>query len=388
MPPRFSLTALMLGNFVTGIAVLAPAAMVLDLSEGLGVTIRDAGFLITAGAVVLCFASPLSAWLTSHIDRRLLLAGTLLVVAAGHVASAFAPDYYTLLVIRVAMLAVAALYTPQAAGTAALIVPEKQRAGAISFVFIGWSLAAAVGAPAISLFAAKVGWRETYELIAAVAMIAFVLQMLSLPSGLQGTPVSLGTWSAVARNRLIVLLLLITAVSVSGQFAMITYLGPLLVTLADANTETISLFFGIFGVCGLFGNVVATRSVGAIGAFVTSAICLISIFIGVLLWVLGEGMLAVMGVGVMFWGLGFAAGNSMQQARLAAAAPRLAPASIALNTSGIYVGQAVGSYVGGLLVARHLFSAIGWVAVGFMVASLFLLLLTRETPRMARQQNT
>ncbi|HXM30632.1 MAG TPA: MFS transporter, partial [Xanthobacteraceae bacterium] len=63
MPPRFALTSLMLGNFAVGLAVLAPAGMILELSRGLSVTIRDAGFLITAGAVVLCFASPLSAWL-------------------------------------------------------------------------------------------------------------------------------------------------------------------------------------------------------------------------------------------------------------------------------------------------------------------------------------
>jgi len=387
MPPRFSLTALLLGNFVTGIAVLGPAAMISDLSQGLGITIRDAGFLITAGAVILCFGSPLTAWLTGNFDRRLLLAATMLVLAIGHLASAFAPDYYTLLVIRVSMLSIAALYTPQAAGTAALLVPEERRAAAISFVFIGWSLAAAAGAPIIKLLASKVGWRETYDLIAAVATIAFALQMIFLPSGLKGTPVSLGTWSLLARSRLIVFLLLITALSVSGQFAMITYLDPLLVQLAGATPETISFFFLLFGGCGFVGNVIATRFVGALGAFVTSAICLVSIFVGVLIWALGQGALPVMGMGVIFWGLGFAAGNSMQQARLAAAAPLLAPASIALNTSGIYVGQAVGSYLGGLLIARDQFSAIGWVAVAFMVAALLLLAFTRESSALG-QQNT
>ena len=47
---RFAPTALMLGNFVTGCSVLAPTAMLHELSVGLGVTIRDAGLLITFGA--------------------------------------------------------------------------------------------------------------------------------------------------------------------------------------------------------------------------------------------------------------------------------------------------------------------------------------------------
>lgn len=80
MPPRFALTALMMGNFTIGISVLAPAGMLHELAQGLGVSIRDAGFLITAGAVVLCFGSPISAWLTSRFDRRLLLAVTLFIL--------------------------------------------------------------------------------------------------------------------------------------------------------------------------------------------------------------------------------------------------------------------------------------------------------------------
>jgi predicted MFS family arabinose efflux permease len=377
MPPRFALTALMLGNFAVGLAVLAPAGMILELSRGLSVTVRDAGFLITAGAAVLCFASPISAWLTSRFDRRLLLGASLFVLAAGHLASALAPDYFTLLTARVLMLAVGALYTPQAAGTAALIVSDERRAGAISYVFLGWSLAAAVGVPAINIFAAKVGWRETYAGLAALGMISTVLLAIYLPRGLQGTPVSLATWGAVGRNRLIVLLLAITAIQVSGQFAILTYLSPLLFKLTGAGAETTSLFFAIFGVSGFVGNIIATKIVGAIGAFRTSALSLGSIFVGLLIWVLGEGTLALMGAGALFWGLGFAASNSMQQARLAAAAPGLASASIALNTSGIYVGQAVGSFVGGFLIVREMLSAMGWTAVAFLVAALVILFFTR-----------
>jgi hypothetical protein len=48
-PLRFAPTALMLGNFVTGCSVLAPAGMLGELSSELDVTIRSAGLLITFG---------------------------------------------------------------------------------------------------------------------------------------------------------------------------------------------------------------------------------------------------------------------------------------------------------------------------------------------------
>src|ERR1700716_4533083 len=87
---RFAPTALMFGNIVTGCSVLAPAGMLAELSSGLGVTIRDAGLLITFGAIVLCVGSPVTAWLTSRIERRTLLGATLPILAPTNIASAFA----------------------------------------------------------------------------------------------------------------------------------------------------------------------------------------------------------------------------------------------------------------------------------------------------------
>ena len=122
---RFAPTALMFGNVITGCSVLAPTGMLVELSSGLDVSVSIAGLLVTFGAIVLCIGSPVSAWLTSRIERRTLLAVTLAVLALSNLASAFAPDYTSLLIIRLIMLAVGALYTPQAAGTAGLIVPEE-----------------------------------------------------------------------------------------------------------------------------------------------------------------------------------------------------------------------------------------------------------------------
>jgi len=156
---RFAPTALMLGNIVTGCSVLAPAGMLSELSSGLEVTIRDAGLLITFGAIMLCIGSPLTAWLTSRIERRTLLTATLAGLALTNAASALAPDYAILLIIRLIMLVVGALYTPQAAGTAALIVRPEKRGSTIAYIFLGWSLAAAVGLPLITFIASRYGWR-------------------------------------------------------------------------------------------------------------------------------------------------------------------------------------------------------------------------------------
>lgn len=378
---RFAPTALMLGNLVTGCSVLAPAGMLAELSAGLGISIHAAGLLITFGAVTLCVGSPLTAWLTSRTERRALLATTLAVLALGNLASAFAPDYTSLLIIRLAMLAVGALYTPQAAGTAALIVPAERRGSTIAYIFLGWSLAAAVGLPLITFIASGYGWRAAYGGIGALGCISLLLLLLRLPAGLKGAPVDLKTWAAVSRSRTILLLLAITMLQMSGQFVVFTYMGPLLNKLTGAGPDAIGSVFALYGICGFLGVVVATRIVDTSGPYRTSLLFTCLLLAGISGWALGAGSLVMMAGAVAVWGLGFASTNSMQQVRLVAAAPPLASATVALNTSVLYIGQAVGSAVGGLLFARELLHTLGFVAVGFVVLALILVVVTR--PRRA-----
>src|SRR4051812_34966384 len=373
---RFAPTALMLGNLVTGCSVLAPAGMLSELSSGLGVSIRDAGLLITFGAIVLCIGSPVTAWLTSRVERRTLLTATLGILALTNAASAFAPNYTSLLVLRLAMLAPGALYTPQAAGTAALIVRPERRGSTIAYIFLGWSLAAAVGLPLITFVASRYGWRAVYGGIGLMGGLGFLLLAWRLPSGLAGAPVDLKTWADVGRDRTIVLLLCVTTLQMCGQFVVFTFMGPLLTKLTQAGPDAVALVFLLYGVCGFIGIAIATRIVDSWGAYKTSVLFNALLLIGVTGWTLSAGIYPLMACSVAIWGLGFASTNSMQQVRLVTAAPTLASASVSLNTSVLYIGQAVGSAIGGVLYARALPRGSGYVSMGFVGMALMMVIVT------------
>jgi MFS transporter, DHA1 family, inner membrane transport protein len=374
---RFAPTALMLGNIVAGCSIMAPAGMLNELAESLDVSIRTAGLLITFGAVVLCVGSPMTAWLTGRIERRSLLMATLAVLAVTNLASAFAPNYATLLVIRLIMLAIGVIYTPQAAGTGALIVPAEKRGSTIAYIFLGWSLAVAVGLPLITFVASRYGWQIAYIGIGAGGIVSFVLLAWQLPRNLYAAPIALRTWIDLGRNRLIVLLLAITVLQMSGQFTIFTFMAPLLKQLTGAGADAIELVFALYGGFGFVGILIATRIVDAWGAYRTSVLFTSLLFAGVAGWALGAGIYALMVCGVVSWGLGFASANSMQQVRLVAAAPPLAPASAALNTSVLYIGQAIGSFVGGIFYARGLLHEQGFVGAAFVALALALVIASR-----------
>lgn len=379
---RFAPTALMLGNIATGCSILAPAGMLIELAADLDITVHTAGLLVTFGAIILCIGSPLTAWLTSRIERRALLAFTLAVLALGNIASAFAPDYAALLAIRLVTLAVGALYTPQAAGTAALIVPAEKRGGTIAYVFLGWSLAAAVGLPLITFLTSHYGWRAAYGGISIIAVASLLSLLWRLPKGLVGTPVDLKTWTELARNPVIVTLLGITTLLTSGQFAVFTYMGPLLSKLTHVGPDAVGLVFGIYGVCGFIGLVIISNIVDSWGPLKASVLSVGLVLAGVAGWALSAGFYSLTAAAVAIWGLGFASSNSMQQVRLVAAAPPLASASVALNTSCLYVGQAIGSAIGGLLYAHERLYGVGYAGAAFVALALVMVVLTRrlETP--------
>ena len=82
-----------------------------------------------------------------------------------------------------------------------------------------------------------------------------------------------------------------------GQFAIFAYMAPLLATLTGATPTQIGLVFGLYGVGGFLGNIIATRLVGSKGAYWTSLLSTSCLCAGALIFGLGAGfyvgMLAV-----------------------------------------------------------------------------------------------
>jgi DHA1 family inner membrane transport protein len=115
---------------------------------------------------------------------------------------------------------------------------------------------------------------------------------------------------------------------------------------------------------------IASRIVDSWGAYNTSLLFITVLLGGVSLYALGAGHFALMAAGVAIWGLGFASTNSMQQVRLVGADPALGGATVSLNTSTLYIGQAIGSGVGGVLFAHGQLHAMGFVSMMFVALAL------------------
>jgi predicted MFS family arabinose efflux permease len=367
--------ALMFGNFVIGCGVMVVAGSLNDIVRSLQVSVALGGQLISIAAVAMALGAPvLAAWL-GGFDRRRLLVFALVWYAAGHALCAAAPDFATLTPVRAAAVLAAAVFTPQAAAAIGWLAPPEQRGRAITFIFLGWSVASVLGMPLHSFIGETFGWRWAFALVAVLAVggAAWVWQVM--PDGVRPPPLNLAAWKVVFTRPALMAIVAVTALSGAGQFTLFSYMAPCFRQVLQASPLEISLLFAWFGAFGLIGNVLLTRHIDQVGASRAVAATVVSMTLSLLLWPFGTTVLA-MALVLIPWGLGCFASNSAQQARLGIVAPALAPALMALNTSAIYVGQAVGAGAGGAMVAARAtepgispaatYAALPWVGLVFM----------------------
>lgn len=370
--------ALMFGNFVVATGVMVVPGMLDRLASDLDISVPTAGHLLSLAAVALCLGAPLFAAFTSRIDRRRLLTLALLSVAVGHVACALAPNHAVLSVLRPLAVLGAAVYTPQAAATIGLLVAPQRRAAAVTTLFLGWSIASVVAMPMGNLIANYISWRAGFALIGVLAFGATAWTWRAVPGGLQVAPLSLRSWLAVGRSARLRLILLSTMVWCAGQFMVLGYIAPSLRQFIAATPAMQAALMGLMGVCGVTGNLLLNRFIGRIGPDRGARFALAAIACGLALWSM-VSLLAPSPAGfvvvILVWGLGSFAFVSSQQARLAVTAPDLASASIALNSSSLYAGQALGAAGGGLLLAALGYGALGPAALVIACTALALCVL-------------
>jgi predicted MFS family arabinose efflux permease len=372
MTARASLWALMFGNLAIGTGVMVVAGVLNELAADLAVAPPVAGQLISVAAIVMAVGAPLAAAFTSRWDRRKLLALSLAWYAAGLIASATAATLPQLLGLRMATVISAAIFTPQAAATAALVSPPETRGRAMAFTFLGWSIASVFGVPIGSLLSGAFGWRTAFAATGVLAGAGSIAVFLTLPSGLRVERLSVQSWAAVARHSLLPSVLLVTVLSASGQFGVFAFIGPYLLWLVDADANGRAAALALLGAFGLLGNVLVARRIDRLGPDRAVQLTVTAVLAGVALLSAGHHLLMVAGLALSLWGLGLFGLNSAQQVRLATIAPPLASASIALNTSAIYLGQAIGTAVGGVVYARAGIGYLPWFGAALIALALAL----------------
>ena len=201
------------------------------------------------------------------------------------------------------------------------------------------------------------------------ALAALQLWQVLRP-GLHVQPLNLAAWKQALTSPVILTVLCVTLLSMTGQMTVFSYIAPILRDAFAGGPEQVSIAFAVAGMTGVAGNALASRVVARFGIDQVIAVAITSLIVGIGLFAasFGNYTLALLGIGL--WGLGSFSSNSLQQSRLVALAPGLAAATVALNTSVVYMGQAFGAGLGGWFIAKSISPSIVWTACALTVLAL------------------
>lgn len=375
--PR-SLWILALGNFAVGTSALVVAGVLGLVAQNLGVGLGLAGGVVTAYSLTYALSAVLLGGLSGRLPRKTLLLLALTLFALGNLLAALAPSFPLLLAARVLSAIGASLFTPVAASVAAALVPPQLRGRALALVFVGVPVATVLGVPLGTWIGGAWGWRAAFWLVVGLTLIALV-GVAALVRPVRVAPPG-AHWAQLLRRPALKGALLVMLLLYVGQFAVYPYLAPALHHLTGLSTPGVTLMLLVFGAAGLLGNALGGRLTDLWSGPDTLRLGLALTAAALLLFplLIGQPWSAVLVL--LIWGVGTLAVNPPQQARVVELAPEAPGVALALNASALYLGQALGSSLGGLFAGTHL----AWLGPLGGVAVLLAALLAWRSPRLTR----
>ena len=361
--------ALGVGSFAIGTGEFVIMGLLPEVARDLGVTIPQAGHVITAYALGVVIGAPVLAVLAAEWPRRALLTALMALFAAGNFASAFAPGYVTMNLLRLLTGLPHGTYFGVAALMAASLAPPNRRASAVGLVMSGLTGATLAGVPLAAWLGQHLGWRAAFVLVGAIAVLACVLIRRGVPDDPAAHGASpLRELGALARPQ-VWLTLGIAAIGFGGMFAVFSYVKPLLTEVTGLPVDGVPLVLALFGTGMVLGNLVGARLADKALMPTIGALLAWSVVVLAAIPFTAPYALAIC-INVFLLGTTVAIAPALQ-IRLMDTAGDAQTLAAALNHSAFNTANALGAWLGGVAIAAgHGWTSTGWVGVLLAVGGL------------------
>ncbi|GAB3400498.1 MFS transporter [Flindersiella endophytica] len=246
-----TLLALSVSTFTYVTTETLPIGLLLLIAGDLDVSPSAVGRLVTGYGLVVVLASIPLTMVTRRVPRRYLLTGLLATFVLAMLLSLLADSYWILLATRVVVALTQALFWSVATPTAAGLFPPRIRGRVLAVLFAGPSVASVFGIPAGTWLGQLAGWQTPFVALAAVGLGAMVSLAVLLPTSKpEQSHAARGTEPDARRYWLLVVT---TALAITGAFAAFTYVSPFLIQVTGFSAAAIGPILMVRGVVGIAG---------------------------------------------------------------------------------------------------------------------------------------
>ncbi|MFI6175028.1 Cmx/CmrA family chloramphenicol efflux MFS transporter [Nonomuraea sp. NPDC051191] len=372
-----------LAIFAQGTSELMLAGLLPEMAADLGVSVPDAGLLISAFAIGMLVGAPVLAVVTLRWPRRTALLTFMLVFTLTHVAGALTSSYGLLFATRVAGAVVYAGFWAVAASTAIGLVPPNARGKAMSVLVGGLTVATVLGLSLGTVIGQHLGWRAAFWAVAALSALAAVGVLATIPGGRperENAPRIADELRSTLNPRLWIALAT-TSLATGALLVSFSYLSAMLVDTTGMEAAWVPAVLALYGVGATIGITIGGRTAdarpfptlyaGIAGLVVTSVLLALAAPVAVL----AVPLIVLLGA------FGFATNPTLNTRAftLAKDAPTMAAA---MNVSAFNVGITVGPWLGGLAIGAGAgYPSVGWIGAVLGVAALGTVALSARTRR-------
>ena len=369
-----SILALAAGAFGIGTTEFIIMGLLTQVSQDLGISIPTAGSLISGYAFGVAVGAPVLTLATRHWPRKQLLMGLMLIFIAGNVAAVFAPNYASLMAARVLTSLTHGTFFGVGAVVATSLVAKDKQASAIALMFSGLTLATLLGVPAGTWIGQHFGWRMSFAAVAVIGVAALAILAAFVPRKLpQAAPAALRDELSILASTPLWLGLGMTVFGFGGVFALYTYVEPLLSQITHMGPTGVAVALLLFGAGSAVGNIAGGKLAdrGVLRALWMTLGALVAVLV-LGRWAFSQSGAVAMVYVALLGVVAFATVAPMQMRVMQGVGSQGATLASSLNISAFNLGNALGAWVGGSLIAGVGLLSIAWGAAALSAIGLVL----------------
>ncbi|WP_172378600.1 MFS transporter [Vibrio sp. Vb339] len=372
-----ALLALTLSAFAIGTTEFVIVGLIPTMASDLNVSLPSAGLLVSLYALGVAIGAPVLTALTGKWNRKSVLLAVMALFVIGNLLAWQAPGYNTLIAARILTGLAHGVFFSIGSTIATGLVSKDKAASAIAIMFTGLTVALVTGVPLGTYIGQTFGWQATFLIVTLLGLIALIGSAILVPSNLKQPPAAkISAQLKVLTQPRLLLVYAITALGYGGTFTAFTFLAPILENVSGFDSSSISLIMLVYGVSVAVGNIWGGKMADKMGPIKALTV----IFSGLAAVLVVFNFTAVNPYAavatILVWGA-FAFGNVPGlQVYVVKLAEKYTPDAVdvasGLNIAAFNVGIALGSWGGGLIVAKSGLMNTPWVGAVIVLIALVL----------------
>lgn len=367
-----AISVMMLAAFTLLTTEFIIVGLLPSLARDMGITISAAGQLVTLFAFTVMLGGPFLTALLSHLERKKLFIGILLVFCISNALCALATNYWMLSIARILAALALPVFWGTASETAAQMATPGHESKAVSRVYLGVTAALVFGISLGTLVGNIVGWRGSFWLISALCLIAAVLMTNYMPGfHPEKRNERKDKQTSILKDSVFIYHIMLSLVIYTAMFTAYTYLADLLESLAGIPASMTGWWLMGFGVVGMIGNHYAGQLL-KFGAIRVTFFLLIALSAGTVLSYSFASSKIILIFALSLWAMSYTALYPVCQIRVMQAGVKAQALAGSMNVSAANGGIALGSFIGGIIIKSCGLPQLGWVSIIFAVLAVLI----------------